>query len=83
MAQRVQVSSKMPSSPTVKIDKKMFDDLWWVCRVEQVSPADVLKELAGVQIAARRKLYEAVIAKLVKSDELADQALSQVPERSK
>ena len=70
-------SSKMPTSTTVKLDKGLFADLWWVARVEKKSPGDLLRELAGVQITARRKMHEPTIAKLVKHDAAEDQIVSQ------
>jgi hypothetical protein len=70
-------SSKMPTSPTVKLDKQMFEDVWWAARVEGKSPGEILKEIAGVQAAARRKRHETAIAKLAKLDEAEDEIVTQ------
>lgn len=77
VAKAPRASSKIPASPTVKMDKDQFADVWWICRVEGKSPAELLLELAGTQTAARRKRHEAVIAKLVKLDEAEDQTVAQ------
>lgn len=70
------VSAKVPASSAVKLEREMFVDVWWICRVEGKAPGDLLKELAGVQAAARRKRHEAVIAKLAKLDEAEDEIVS-------
>ncbi len=70
-------SFRMPANPTVKLPKEMFADLWWVARVEKRGPGDILKEMCGVALAARRKRVEAKVAQLVKLDEREDQIVSE------
>ena len=61
-------SAKFPKGETVKLSKRFFEALWWVARVENRTAGEILEELAGVQIFARRKKYESTVAQLMKSD---------------
>lgn len=65
-------SSRVPRSPTVKLSQRFFESLWWVARVDDRSPGDIIEELCSVQVAARRKKHEATIAELVKMDAAED-----------
>jgi hypothetical protein len=74
-------SPKMPTSSSVKIDRELFEDIWWTCRCEKrdgkpLTPAQLLSELAAVGAAARAKRYEAAIHKLAKIDAEEAQVVS-------
>lgn len=68
-------STRLPKSPTVKLDKQMHEDLWWYCRATKQVPGDVLRELCGTQVAVRRKSKEAKIAELMRLDAEEDQVV--------
>jgi hypothetical protein len=77
----VPASPKTPPSSAVKLDRDMFINLWWICRCEKgeddrpLTPADVLLQLAGQQLEAWRKRYDAKIAKLSKLDQAEAEVL--------
>lgn len=68
MAKSKDEKTATPTSRNVKLNREMFDSVWWVCRVEGISPGDLIEQVAGEQIKSRRKRYETEIEKLKRLD---------------
>ena len=73
----------LPKSSTVKLLPETFEAVWWVARVEGKSPGEVIADMLGVTLAARRKSIDAQVERLKRLDDETAKVEAEAQQRLK
>lgn len=82
VAKRDESAGRLPASTTIRLSRELFEDVYWICRVEGKSPGDLIREVCGPSLASRRKRYEPQIDKLKRLDEQTARVEAEARERA-